>query len=415
MEVETGIELLKTFRAELIAWARSNDNQELRASLRKKLPAVRRIVTELGVGKILTIVPPAMVGGPVMSVDPLTDPFGAAFDAPFHKVAIGVIDEALGALEHGVLPATSAVTAPEAAQVQDTTRLVSMASDLVLGNAYSLDAVLSDLWRHGEPAAVPNPFPVLAAVMQPFSATVRSLWSKQDPQHLAIIAYTDALTSVMRALEYFLDGLRAGIRAVTVWSPLWLKTFEQFRDRYNRWLDDCERHFNQVIPQRVPAFERLGDAQTLRHGGPTAILAGGTFAAEMFLATETIRRILETAKTDVLIVDNYTDADTLALLYTVGQGVTARVLTANMRADYAAMGRRYRGERGNGALETRESNSIHDRYILIDDSVCYHIGASLKDLGKKVFSFSRKDEPTEAAKLIATLRAAWAAAVVVVM
>jgi hypothetical protein len=144
------------------------------------------------------------------------------------------------------------------------------------------------------------------------------------------------------------------------------------------------------------------------------LLTGGTFTAgEVFIATETIRKIIASATSEVLIVDNYSSGDTLGLVFAAPAAVTARVLTSNMTADYTTMALRYRRERGQVSLETRTTKTIHDRYIVIDARTYYHVGATLKDLGSKMFSFTQKIDPTEMTKIQATLTAAWGSATVV--
>ena len=52
----------------------------------------------------------------------------------------------------------------------------------------------------------------------------------------------------------------------------------------------------------------------------------------------------------------------------------------------------------------RTINKIHDRFILIDDSQLYHIGASIKDLGKRLFAVTRIEEPELVSKLCEMIR-----------
>lgn len=90
-----------------------------------------------------------------------------------------------------------------------------------------------------------------------------------------------------------------------------------------------------------------------------------------------------------MLVDNYVDERTLLLLSKRKQGVTCRVHTrihAALQKDLEKHNRQY------PAIGLVENRGSHDRFLIIDQSELYHIGASLKDLGNQCFAFSRMDE-----------------------
>jgi hypothetical protein len=304
----------------------------------------------------------------------------------------------------------------ECDEAENTTQLLNTANELIAGHTHSFDSIVTALWRHGKPVDIPNPFPAIGAVMAPYATSLQTLWRREDSPSLKLVEYADCLASLMRALEHYLAVLREGIAGCSEWSTLWADPFAQFRERYNDWLLACERHFSTVLRDRAPTFSRLADGVTIRNGAPAGgpLLTSGTFSAgEAFLATDTIRKLIATATTDVLIVDNYSSADTLSLLFSASPVATARVLTSNIKPDYGTMAARYHRERGATSLETRTTNTIHDRYIVVDGTTYYHVGATLKDLGTKLFSFTKKSDAAEIAKIQASLAAAWSSATVV--
>ena len=103
MDREQALELLRTVHDELRRWAKDKDGQ-LQSSISRKLPAVREVVKQLRLNKVVKVVPPAMIGGPVVNLDPLVNPFGGSFSEPFYPIALRNIDEAIGAIEYGVIP-----------------------------------------------------------------------------------------------------------------------------------------------------------------------------------------------------------------------------------------------------------------------------------------------------------------------
>ncbi|HVV82090.1 MAG TPA: hypothetical protein VHE35_03380 [Kofleriaceae bacterium] len=299
---------------------------------------------------------------------------------------------------------------PEANDLGDLLRHVL---ELIDTNTWSLTAVATALWQYGKPSGPKHPLPEIAGVLAPFARTVDSLWRHEPANAQRLVEYADALARIARSMEVYVAAIKEGLRAATEWNPAWLGPYSQFLQRYNAWLVGLERHFTAVLVGRAPTFARLEDAQTVRSGS-TSSLRGGTFGpGEKFIATEAIRQIIASAKTEVLIVDNYTSAETLSLLYPCQALVVARVLTDTISPDYLTMATRFRGERGATSLETRKTKDNHDRYIILDDAVCYHVGATIKDLGKKTFSYSLKDDAAEVAKIKAVLAASWASGVVV--
>jgi hypothetical protein len=298
-------------------------------------------------------------------------------------------------------------------EVEDTTQLLATGAELISGHTHSFDWVANALWQHGKPVGIANPYPAIGAVLAPWATSLVTLWRREEAPSQKLVEYADCLASLMRGFEHIIAVLREGIGSCTDWAATWADPFGQFRERYNDWLVACERHFQSVLTGRAPSFSRLADAVTIRTGSAASspALSSGTFTAgESFLATDTIRKIIATATADVLIVDNYSSADTLSLVFSASAAVTARVLTSDIKPDYGTMATRYRNQRGKSTLETRTVKTIHDRYIVIDGNTYYHVGATLKDLGTKMFSFSKKTEPAEVTKIQTALAAAWSTA-----
>ena len=99
--------------------------------------------------------------------------------------------------------------------------------------------------------------------------------------------------------------------------------------------------------------------------------------------------LLKKAKKSIVLIDNYIDETTLIQLSKRGKGVgcviyTGRLTTA-MRLDLEKHNTQY------PPIEIRLLKHVHDRFLLIDEKHMYHLGASLKDLGKRWFAFSRMD------------------------
>ena len=114
---------------------------------------------------------------------------------------------------------------------------------------------------------------------------------------------------------------------------------------------------------------------------------GQIFDAYVF-ATDLIR----SAKISIILIDNYIDESVLLMLSKRQEGVAAEIrtgrLTETLKQDLVRHNAQY------PPITLTETHNIHDRFLIVDDDV-YHIGASLKDLGKKLFAFSRMSVPKD--------------------
>lgn len=109
---------------------------------------------------------------------------------------------------------------------------------------------------------------------------------------------------------------------------------------------------------------------------------------QIFDAYTFINNLLRTATKEVVLIDNYID-DTVLTLFSKCPNVKYKIITKSiskqLKLDIDKYNKQYK------ELEIQISNKYHDRFLLIDKNEAYHVGASLKDLGKKVFGFSKID------------------------
>ena len=98
--------------------------------------------------------------------------------------------------------------------------------------------------------------------------------------------------------------------------------------------------------------------------------------------------LIKSAKTNIVLIDNYVDESVLLLLSKRNKGVSATIYTKGvsqvLQQDLHRHNLQYE------PIEIQIHTAIHDRFLVIDNTV-YHIGASLKDLGKKLFAFSKME------------------------
>lgn len=116
---------------------------------------------------------------------------------------------------------------------------------------------------------------------------------------------------------------------------------------------------------------------------------GVFYNGQIFDAYAFVSDIVRSAKTSIILLDNYVDDTVLTLLGKRNDDVTATIYTKNISNQLRLDMQRYNSQYP--LIEIELFSDAHDRFLIIDDTELYHIGASLKDLGKKWFAFSRMD------------------------
>ncbi|MCF8234157.1 MAG: virulence RhuM family protein [Bacteroidales bacterium] len=113
------------------------------------------------------------------------------------------------------------------------------------------------------------------------------------------------------------------------------------------------------------------------------------FDGQIFDAWQFVSLLIKDASKSIVLIDNYVDETVLILLSKRNPGVKATVFTGNiskqLETDLKKHNKQYR------PIEIKLFTKAHDRFLIIDQTTFYHIGASLKDLGKKWFAFSKID------------------------
>jgi hypothetical protein len=120
---------------------------------------------------------------------------------------------------------------------------------------------------------------------------------------------------------------------------------------------------------------------------------GVFYDGQIFDAWAFAAGLIKSAQTSVVLIDNYIDESVLMLLSKRTPAVSATIYTAQVSAQLQQDLQRHNAQYP--AVTVQPFNRSHDRFLLIDNDV-YHIGASLKDLGKKWFAFSKMNIPANA-------------------
>ena len=114
------------------------------------------------------------------------------------------------------------------------------------------------------------------------------------------------------------------------------------------------------------------------------------FNGQIFDAYKFVSDLVRSAKESIVLIDNFVDDSVLTLFSKRGNSVAIVIYTKNISKQLKLDLDKYNSQYE--PVEIREFSESHDRFMIIDDKEVYHIGASLKDLGKKWFAFSKFDK-----------------------
>lgn len=197
--------------------------------------------------------------------------------------------------------------------------------------------------------------------------------------------------NVQRTIEYFnLDviisvGYRVKSKQGTqfrIWANKILKDYllkgYSINNRMNRMEDNLE-----AIKTKVDEI----DFQINTHLIPTQ---GVFFDGQVFDAYQLASKIIRSAKKSIVLIDNYIDETTLIHLSKKEKPVNVLLLTKTISKPLVLDLQKANTQYGN--FEAKTFAQSHDRFLIIDQTEVYHLGASLKDLGKKWFAFSKLDK-----------------------
>lgn len=118
------------------------------------------------------------------------------------------------------------------------------------------------------------------------------------------------------------------------------------------------------------------------------------YDGQLFDAYKFATDLIRTAKKSILLIDNYVDESVLLMLSKRNNGVKADIYTQTISSRLQLDLNRHNSQYP--PIKIHAYKKSHDRFLIIDGTDVYHIGASLKDLGKKMFAFSKLEIPAKA-------------------
>ena len=177
------------------------------------------------------------------------------------------------------------------------------------------------------------------------------------------------------------------------WASRVLKEYLLRGYSINQHLMYVEQRIDHQLQEHTVQIQELQDKVDFFVHTSLPPKEGVFYNGQIFDAYVFATDLIKSAKKSITLIDNYIDESVLLMLAKRGDGVAANIITRNitetLSLDIEKHNRQY------PSIEVTNSDCYHDRFLIIDDEV-YHLGASMKDLGKKLFAFSKLGIPLEA-------------------
>ena len=175
------------------------------------------------------------------------------------------------------------------------------------------------------------------------------------------------------------------------WANKVLKEYLLKGYSINQRIDDLEHRVNDRL---INHENRLDDIDSkidffVRTSLPP--VEGIFYDGQIFDAYAFATNLIRSAKQSIVLIDNYVDESVLLMLSKRGEAVGADIYTQSISRQLQLDLERHNSQYPPIGIHTCRRS--HDRFLIVDNSVVYHIGASLKDLGKKMFAFSKMGIP----------------------
>lgn len=235
------------------------------------------------------------------------------------------------------------------------------------------------------------------------SRHIKNIYEEGELDSLSTVAKNATVQNeggkeVLRQIEYYnLDviisvGYRVKSKRGTqfrIWANSILKEYlmkgyvlNQRIDRLEKKMLEHDQKFDLLIKTSLPPHE------------------GVFYEGQIFDAWKLATDLIRSAKNSIILIDNYVDESVLLLFSKREKGVSATIYTTKiskqLQLDIEKFNAQYE------PVEVKVFSKSHDRFLIIDNKTVYHIGASLKDLAKKWFAFSKIE--LDAAEMIQKLK-----------
>jgi hypothetical protein len=198
-------------------------------------------------------------------------------------------------------------------------------------------------------------------------------------------AFTEQGVSMLSAVLRSKTAIEVSIKIIDAFVQMrhFIRNNAEFFSR----LDSVEQRQIRFEMETTENFEKIFNAL---ESGEQKPKQGIFFDGELFDAYTFVSGLVRSAERSIDLIDNYVDDTVLVMLSKRKEGVSATIYTQNITRQLKLDLRKHNSQYA--PVEVKRMTVSHDRFLILDREQVYHIGASLKDLGKKWFAFSKMDK-----------------------
>lgn len=172
------------------------------------------------------------------------------------------------------------------------------------------------------------------------------------------------------------------------WATSVLKNYLLRGFAINQRIQCVEQRINSQLQEHTERIHNLENKVDFFVQSALPPKEGIFFDGQIFDAYAFVSDLIRSAKRRIILIDNYIDDSVLLMLAKRGDGITAEIVTRRVTETLSLDIERH--NRQYPTVIIRECDRYHDRFLIIDHTM-YHLGASLKDLGKRLFAFNRME------------------------
>jgi hypothetical protein len=178
-----------------------------------------------------------------------------------------------------------------------------------------------------------------------------------------------------------------------------MNAFVSMRHQLNQQNGLVQRILN-LENNQIETNTKFDQIFSLMHQNKLKSDQGIFFDGQVYDAYVFISDLIRSANKSIYIIDNYIDDTVLTILLKRKQNVKVEIFTNSISKQFTLDLQKYNSQYEN--IQVKILKESHDRFLIIDDEDVYHIGASIKDLGKKWFAFSKMNK--ESLKILEKLK-----------
>lgn len=199
------------------------------------------------------------------------------------------------------------------------------------------------------------------------------------------LAFTEQGVSMLSAILRSKTAIEVSIKIINAFVSM--RKFILYNENVFQRINNLEQKQIAIDIQQGKTDNKVNEILNALKDKSLTINEGIYYDGQIFDAYSFVSKLIKIAQKSIFLIDNYVDESTLLILSKRKSDVKAIIYTSKFTNQLKLDIEKHNAQYPEIIVKTYKKS--HDRFLIIDDNTLYHIGASLKDLGKKWFAFSK--------------------------